>query len=179
MAAPADTRKMTIAPDHSTLAAVPSVDESAATGPTTLLPAREAVLRRLTEQLPATNSTPATLLIIGLMRRDDGRPTAPSALAQVTTLLASSLRADDWLGSSGPAEFVIVMASPAVGGRVAADRLVAAIAALEIPGLSASAGIAPLSAHLSPGEALRRATVTLTAARRVGPGTVVQHREPY
>jgi GGDEF domain-containing protein len=170
---------MTIAPDHSTLAAVPAVDESAVAERTTLLPAREAVLARLAEQLPTTDGTPVTLLIIGLMRRDDGRPTEPGALTRVTKLLANSLRAEDWLGSSGPAEFVIVMASPAVGGRVAADRLVAAIAALEVPGLSAAAGIAPLAAHLDPDEALRRATVTLTAARRVGPGTVVQHREPY
>ena len=162
---------MTFAPDHSTLAV--------STEPT-LLPAREMVLARLAEQLPTTDARPATLLIIGLTPRDDGRTTPPSStLAEVTTLLAGSLRADDWLGSSGPGEFAIVMVGPAVGGRVAADRLVAAIAALETPGLSAAAGIAPLAAHLAPDEALRRATVTLTAARRVGPGTVIQHREPY
>ena len=161
---------MTIAPDHSTLAV--------STEPT-LLPAREAVLARLAEQLPTTDATPATLLIIGLTPRDGGRTTPPTTLTDVTTLLAASLRADDWLGSSGPGEFAIVMVGPAVGGRVAADRLVAAIAALEMPGLSAAAGIAPLTAQLTPGEALRRGTVTLTAARRVGPGTVVQHREPY
>jgi hypothetical protein len=124
---------MTIAPDHSTLAVVPSVDESAVAERTTLLPAREAVLARLAEQLPTTDGTPVTLLIIGLMRRDAGRPTEPGALAQVTKLLANSLRAEDWLCSSGPAELVVVMASPAVGGRVAADRLVAGIAALEAP----------------------------------------------
>jgi hypothetical protein len=141
------------------------------------------VLARLADQLPTTDATPATLLIIGLTPRDGGRtttpPPPPSTLAEVTTLLAGSLRADDWLGSSGPGEFAIVMVGPAVGGRVAAERLVAAISALEMPGLTAAAGIAPLSAHLSPGEALRRVTVTLTSARRVGPGTVVQHREPY
>jgi hypothetical protein len=165
---------MTIAPNDSPLAAVRSDAD-----PTALLPPREAVLARLAEQLPTTDATPATLLIIGLTPRDDGRTTPPSTLTEVTTLLAGSLRADDWLGSSGPGEFAIVMVGPAVGGRVAADRLVTAISALEIPGLSAAAGIAPLASHLSPGEALRRATVTLTAARRVGPGTVVQHREPY
>ena len=78
---------------------------------------------------------------------------------------AYPLRADDWLGSSGPGKFAIVMVGPAVGGRVAADRLVAAIAALGMPGLSAAAGIAPLTAQLTPGEALRRGTVTLTAIR--------------
>jgi GGDEF domain-containing protein len=143
-----------------------------------LLPTRERALARLTEQLPATEGTPACLLVIGV-RRDDGRPTPASALARVTMLLASSLRAEDWLASCGPAEFAVVMCGPAVGGRVAADRLVAAIAALGIPGLSAAAGIAPLAAHLDADEALRRATVSLTAARRVGAGTVVQYREPY
>jgi GGDEF domain-containing protein len=165
---------MTIAPNDSTLAAVrPDAD------PIALLPPRDAVLARLAEQLPTTDVKPATLVVLGLLRSDDGLSTTPSALARVTALLASSLRAEDWLGSSGPAEFVILMAGPSLGGRVAADRLVAAIAALEIPGLSAAAGIAPLAAHLGPGEALRRGTVTLTAARRVGPCTVVQHREPY
>jgi hypothetical protein len=53
------------------------------------------------------------------------------------------------------------------------------VAGLGIPGLTAAAGLAPLAPGLSAGEALRRATVSLTAARRVGSGTVVQHRLPY
>ena len=117
---------MTIAPNESAVAAAPTVDDSAAAAVSTLLPAREAVLARLAERLPATETMPACLLVIGLLRRDDRRTTA-STLAQVTTLLANSLRADDWLASSGPAEFVVVMSGPATGGRVAADRLVAAI----------------------------------------------------
>jgi len=150
--------------------------ESAQAAP--LLPTREAALARLTEQLPATEGTPACLLVIGL-RQDDGRPAPASTLEQVTMLLARSLRAEDWLAGAGTAEFAVVMCGPAVGGRVAADRLVAAIGALGIPGLSAAAGIAALAAHLDADEALRRATVSLTAARRVGAGTVVQYREPY
>ena len=121
---------MTIATNHPTLAAVPSVDDSAVADVTTLLPAREAVLARLAEQLTATDGTPAaTLLIIGLLRRDDGWPTPAVTIAQVTMLLARSLR-----------------------GGVGAD--------------------------LTAGEALRRATLSLTAARRVGPGGVVQLRGP-
>ena len=143
-----------------------------------LLPTRASALARLTEQLPATEGTPACLLVIGL-RRDDGRPTPASTLAQVTMLLAISLRDEDWLASSGPDEFAVVMFGPDFGGRVAADRLVTAIGALGIPGLSAAAGIAALAAHLDAEEALRRGTVSLTAARRVGAGTVVQYREPY
>ena len=63
--------------------------------------------------------------------------------------------------------------------KTAAERLVAAVAALGIPGLSAAAGIARLSADLTAGEVLRRATLSLTAARRVGAGTVIRYREPY
>ena len=170
---------MTLAPNHSTLAAVPSVDDSAVADVTTLLPAREAVLARLAEQLTATDGTPAaTLLIIGLLRRDDGWPTSATTVAQVTTLLARSLRGEDWLGSSGPAEFVIVMSGSAVGAHTAAHRLVTALGGLGVPGLSAAAGIAQLATGLTAGEALRRATLSLTAARRVGPGGVVQLRGP-
>ena len=170
---------MTIAPNHAALAAVPSVDDTAVADVTTLLPAREAVLARLGEQLTATDGTPAaTLLIIGLLRRDDGWPTPATTIGQVTMLLARSLRGEDWLGSAGPAEFVIVMSGSPVGAHTVAHRLVTAVGALGVPGLSAAAGIAQLSPDVSAGEALRRGTVSLTAARRVGPGGVVQLRGP-
>jgi GGDEF domain-containing protein len=170
---------MTIAPNHPTLAAVPSIDDSAVADVTSLLPAREAVLARLAEQLTATDGTPAaTLLLIGLLRRDDGRPTPAPTIARVATLLARSLRGEDWLGSSGAAEFVIVMSGSAVGAHTAAHRLVTAVGALGVPGLSAAAGIAQLGPGITAAEALRRATLSLTAARRVGPGGVVQLRGP-
>jgi GGDEF domain-containing protein len=163
---------MTIAPNHPAFVA-PATDVAA------LLPSREAVLARLADQLPSTDATPATLVVVGLLRRDDGRPTPQTTLAQVTTLLARSPRGDDWLASSGPAEFVIVMGGSATGAEAAATRLVAAVEALGIRGLSAAAGLAPVSSDLPASEALRRATVSLTAARRVGACTVVQHRLPY
>ena len=174
----ADVRVMTIATNHSPRATVPSADDSAVADVTTLLPAREAVLARLAEQLPDTDGTPATLLMIGLLRRDDGWPTPAATIAQVTTLLARSLRGEDWLGSSGPAEFVIVMSGPATGAHTAAHRLVTAVEELGVPGLSAAAGVAALAPGLTAGEALRRGTLSLTAARRVGPGGVVQLRGP-
>jgi GGDEF domain-containing protein len=170
---------MTIAPNHSSPAAVPTTDGTAVDDVTALLPAREAVLDRLSEQLPATDGTPATLLVVGLLRHDDGDPIRRATLAQITTLIARSLRGDDWLGTSGPAEFVVVMAGPATAAEAAAGRLLAAVATLGIPGLSAAAGLAPLTADLTAGEALRRALVSLSAARRVGPGRVIQHRQPY
>jgi GGDEF domain-containing protein len=170
---------MTIAPNHPALAAVPATPDAAVADVTALLPAREAVLTRLDQQLSATDGTPAaTLLIIGLLRRDDGWPTSTATVAQVTALLARSLRGEDWLGSSGPAEFVIVMSGSAVGAHTAAHRLVTAVRGLGVPGLSAAAGIAELSADITAAEALRRATLSLTSARQVGPGGVVQLRGP-
>lgn len=170
---------MTTAADQTLTPAASAVDDAAVTDPATLLPARAAVLTRLAEQLPATDGTPATLLVLGLLRRDDGWPTPSNALAQVVMLLAASLRGDDWLGSSGPTEFAVVLSGSVTGAQAAAERLVAAVAELGVPGLSAAAGVARLAPDLTAAEALRRAAASLTAARRVGAGAVVQHRLPY
>jgi GGDEF domain-containing protein len=169
---------MTIAPNTTTPAAAPAAAEAAVADVTILLPTREAVLDRLAEQLTSVAAAPATLLIIGLRRRDDGWPTPPATVAQVTTLLARSLRGDDWLASCGPAEFVVVLAGPVTAAETAAARLISAVGALGVPGLSAAAGITPLEADVPAGEVLRRATLSLTAARRVGAGTVIRYREP-
>jgi GGDEF domain-containing protein len=171
---------MTIAPNHSTLAAAPAAatPDAAVADATTLLPSRDAVLERLTALMPTADAVPTTMLAVGLLRRDDGRPVPQSTLAQVTTLLARSLRGDDWLGSSGPAEFAVLLAGPVTGAEAAGARLVNAIAALGVPGLSAAAGIAQLADDLSAGEVLRRAMLSLTAARRVGAGTVIRYRDP-
>ena len=94
---------MTIAQDDQLLAALPAAPDTAVADVTSLLPAREAVLERLAAQLPAAGARPSSLLLVGLLRRDDGWPTAQSTLVQVTTLLARSLRGEDWLGRSGAA----------------------------------------------------------------------------
>ena len=146
---------------------------------TTLLPSREALLEHLAERLPLTVRTSATLMVVGLLRRDDGWPTAQTTLASVTTLLAASLRGDDWLGKSGPGEFTVVLAGPVTAAETAAARLVAAVPTLGVAALTAAAGIAPLTAGITATEVLRRALVSLTAARRAGAGTVILHREPY
>jgi GGDEF domain-containing protein len=168
---------MTTARNHLTLAtsaaATPAVDDV-----TCLLPTREALLDQLDERLPLAQTQPVTLFIVGLLRRDDGRSVAQSTLAQVTSLLARSLRGEDWLGSSGPAEFAVVLSGGETAAKTAAERLVRAVAALEIPDLSATAGIAALSTDLTAGEVFRRATLSLTSARRVGAGTVIRYREP-
>jgi GGDEF domain-containing protein len=143
-----------------------------------LLPPRGAVLDHVAERLRSADTQPATLFIIGLLRHDDGRPTAQSTLVQVTSLLARSLRGEDRLGSSGPAEFVVLLSGTETAAKTAAERLVRAVATLDIPDLSATAGIAPLALGLTADEVFRRATLCLTAARQVGPGTVIRYREP-
>ena len=163
---------MTTAPDHLTLA-TPAVDDV-----TCLLPPREALLDELAERLPLAKTQPVTLFILGLLRRDDGRPVAQRTVAQVTSLLARSLRGDDWLGSSGPAEFAVVLSGSETAAKTAAERLVREVTTLEIPDLGATAGIAALSAGLTAGEVFRRATLSLTSSRRVGAGTVIRYREP-
>jgi GGDEF domain-containing protein len=163
---------MTTAPQTTPLAAAP---EAAAPDVTALLPSRDAVLDRIAAQ-PAGGT--ATLMVIGLLRRDDGWPTAQSTLAAVTTLLAGSLRGEDFLGKSGPGEFAVVLSAPVTAAETAAARLVAAVPTLGIPGLTAAAGIAPVTEDAHAAEVLRRALISLTAARRVGAGTVIRYREP-
>ena len=145
-----------------------------------MLPTREALLERLAVELPSTAEQPASLLVVGLLRRDDGRPTPAGTLAQVTACVARSVRGDDWLGACGAADFGLVLAGPASATAVAGQRLVTTIAALGIPGLTAAAGISPLEPALSAGEVFRRASLSLAAARRVGAGagTVISYREP-
>ena len=90
---------MTVAPNLSVTAVPP-----------TLLPGRDVVLERLQGQLPTTDAGPATLVVIGL--HGDG---SPECSALITGLLARSLRADDWLGGSGPAEYVVVLSGAVTG----------------------------------------------------------------
>ena len=170
---------MTIAPSTPPgPAVIAGPDDAAVSDVTVLLPTREDLLVRLDEVLPTTRRWPSTLLIMGLLRRDDGWPTPATTLSAVTMLLARSLRGDDWLGATGAAEFAIVLAGNEDAAEVAAQRLTSAVAALGTPGLSAAAGIAPLRPGLTPHEVFRRATLSLTAARRTGPATVIRYREP-
>jgi hypothetical protein len=146
-----------------------------------LLPGREAVLVRLAEQLasrPGESSGSGSLLVLGLLRRDDGWPLAERTRNVVTTLLARSLRGEDWFGSSGDTEFAVLTGAPPVAAVAMAERLVAGIARLGVAGLCGAAGLVPLAGDADADELLRRATVALTTARRTGPGTVEPYREP-
>src|SRR4051794_30213729 len=164
---------MTIAPIHPALAVAPAT----AADVTALLPQRDAVLEHLAARLLTTDVQPTTLVVIGLLRRDDGWPTPQGTLASVTSFLARSLRGDDWLGSTGPAEFAILLGGDESAAETAATRLVHAVAA-SLPDMSAAAGVVRLALGLGAAEVLRRATLSLTAARTVGGGTVLRYREP-
>ena len=161
-----------------TLLALPQPRTSGedATDAATLLPTRAELFVRLGERMDGADESPAVLLLIGLVRRDDSWPTPASTLGTVTALVARSLRGEDWLARSGPSEFAVVLDGTADSAETAALRLTAAVAATGIEGLTAAAGIAPLQAGLSASEVHRRATLCLTAARTVGAGQVIRYR---
>ncbi|MPQ97898.1 hypothetical protein GB931_08165 [Modestobacter sp. I12A-02628] len=140
-----------------------------------LLPGRSAVLDHLAEVLPGSDTHPTSLVIVGLLRRDDTWPTAPGVLDVVTSLLAGTVRGDDWLGHTGHAEFAAVLSGDAADAEVAAARVLAAVTEAGIPGVRACAGVTVLSSDVTPAEALRRATLSLTVARSVGPEQVIRY----
>jgi hypothetical protein len=163
---------MSLAPIHPALVVAP-----ASADVTTLLPQRDAVVQHLAERLSTAPNRTSTLVLFGLLRRDDGWPAPQGRVAAVSTFLARSLRGDDWLGSAGPAEFAILLAGDESAAEVVAKRLVHAVAA-SVPDMSAAAGVAFLTPGLDAGEVLRRGMLSLTAARGLGAGSVLRYREP-
>ncbi len=164
---------MTIAPIHPALAVAPATVADVRT----LLPQRDAVVENTAARLLTAGTQPSTLVVIGLLRHDDGWPTSQRTLAAVTTFLARSLRGDDWLGSTGAAEFAILLAGSESAAETAATRLIHAVTA-SVPDMSAAAGVARLDPGAGAAEILRRATLSLSAARHVGGDTVITYREP-
>ncbi|MGY1840951.1 MULTISPECIES: hypothetical protein [unclassified Modestobacter] len=140
-----------------------------------LLPTRAVLFDRITERATGTDRTPATLVLIGLLRRDNGWPMPGSQLDQVAAMFSRSVRGDDWLARSGPAEFAFLLNGLSPDAEIAAHRLVDSVAEEGIPGLTAAAGIAGLSPETSAGEVHRRATLCLTAARTMGAGKVIRY----
>jgi GGDEF domain-containing protein len=140
-----------------------------------LLPPRAVLLDRLTEVLPTVEGRPATLVILGLRRRDDGWPIPPEALDRIVALIARELRADDWLALSGPTEFAVVVPAPVRAAQGAADRLVGRINDAAVRDMTAAAGVAALAPGLTASEVLRRATLCLATARTMGAGQVVTY----
>lgn len=140
-----------------------------------LLPSRAALIDHLAGLLPGSGTAPATLVVVGLLRRDDGWPTPGSVLTQVTALLAGGLRGDDWIARSGQAEFGIVLPGLADAAEATTDRLVATVTGA-VPGVSACAGLATLEPGCTPEEVHRRATLSLDAARHLGPRSLIRYR---
>jgi Diguanylate cyclase, GGDEF domain len=147
----------------------------ALSGANDLLPGPTALLERLTDRLADPAAGPASLAIIGLLRRDDGWPMPGTALDTLAGALSANMRGDDWLARSGPTEFAVVLSSAANHAETATRRLLEAVAGAGVPGLTACAGIAGLSPDASPTEVHRRATLCLTAARSVGGGRVIRY----
>ena len=142
---------------------------------TSLLPGPNSVSAHLAERLSAVPAVPGALIVLGLLRRDDTWPTATSSLA-ATSVVARSLRGDDWLGRSGPNEFAVLLGGTAQDAEVAATRLAATITELGIPGLGACAGVVALEEGTPAAETMRRATLSLHTARSQGAGSVIRYR---
>jgi GGDEF domain-containing protein len=154
---------------------VPPLHTSDATDATALLPTRATLLDRLAQRTPSSDQAPATLVLVGLLRRDDGWPMPGSQLDRVAAALSANMRGDDWLARSGPTEFAVLLGSAAHHAETAAQRLLRVVAGAGVPGLTACAGIAGLSPDASPTEVHRRATLCLTAARSVGGGRLIRY----
>jgi GGDEF domain-containing protein len=140
-----------------------------------LLPGPAALLDRLDGALAVADERPATLAVIGLLRRDDGWPTSPAVRAPVTALLAGGLRADDWLAHDGTAEFAVIVDGDVDAAEVAVRRLVGAVSGV-ITGIAAAAGVAGLERGLDAAEVRRRALLCLAAARTQGSGVLIRYR---
>jgi hypothetical protein len=148
---------------------------SAASDAITLLPTRVTLLERLAERTPSSEAAPATLVLVGLLRRDNGWPLPGGHLDQVAAALSANVRGDDWLARSGPGEFAVLLDTASHHAETAADRLLEVVAGAGVPGLTACAGIAGLSLDASASEVHRRATLCLTAARSMGGGRVIRY----
>jgi hypothetical protein len=142
---------------------------------TSLLPGPNSVSAHLAERLAAVADVPGALIVLGLLRRDDTWPTAASSLAAATSVVARSLRGDDWLGRSGPNEFAVLLSGSATDAEVAAARLATAVTELGIPRLGACAGVAALEEGATANETLRRAALSLQTARSLGAGRVIRY----
>jgi GGDEF domain-containing protein len=140
-----------------------------------LLPGPAAVLDRLTGALAVVETRPATLAVVGLLRRDDGWPTSPAVLATVTALLAGGLRADDWLAREGAAEFAVIVDGDVDAAEIAVRRMVGAVGGV-ITGIAAAAGVVGLERGLDAVEIRRRALLCLAAARTQGSGVIIRYR---
>jgi hypothetical protein len=140
-----------------------------------LLSGPDGLLDRLTARLANPAAGPASLAVIGLLRRDDGWPTAAPTLTTVTALLAGGMRGDDWLARAGQAEFAVLIQGTPEAAETAVTRLVRSVGGV-FAGVAAAAGVATLQPGLTATEVRRRALVCLAVARSQGAGQLVRYR---
>lgn len=158
----------------STLAAPAPAATDAAQLDAALLPGPTALHHRIEERLATVAEAPASLVVIGLLRKDTGWPLSSGALTTVTALLAGALRGEDWLAREDHTEFgVLVEGDPAAADTVAARM--AGVVTGAVTGLIACAGVATLEPGLTAHEVERRAVLCLDAARHRGANAVVHY----
>jgi predicted Rossmann-fold nucleotide-binding protein len=75
-------------------------------------------------------------------------------------VVARSVRGDDWLGRSGPAQYALLLSGGLPGAMAAAARVVGAIGALGVPGLGVCAGVTLLASATAAGPGAACATGT-------------------
>ncbi|MCO7220563.1 hypothetical protein [Klenkia sp. PcliD-1-E] len=139
-----------------------------------LLPGPTALHHRIEDRLATVAERPASLVVIGLLRKDTGWPLSTGALTTVTALLAGALRGEDWLAREDHTEFgVLVEGTPAAADVVAARM--AGVVTGAVTGLIACAGVATLEQGLTAHEVERRAVLCLDAARHRGANAVVHY----
>ncbi len=147
--------------------------------PVTGLPNRAALVRRLGAVQCEAVGRPFALALIGLTGLDtDVLPpnTESSALRAITARLTRGLRSEDWLARGKDGDFVVLVDGSVADAEIVAARLVAAVGPMAtddgtLP-LTASSGVAALSADVDTGEVLRRVDLALRSARSAGPGAV-------
>ncbi|MGY1631550.1 hypothetical protein ACI784_07575 [Geodermatophilus sp. SYSU D01186] len=136
---------------------------------TSLLPGPDAVLAHLAQRLAAVDDVPGCLVVLRVREPGDA---APASLAAATSIIARSVRGDDWLGRTGPHEFALVLSGGLGGAMAAAARVVGAVSELGSTGLGVCAGVSVLEPGVPAGEVLHRAYAGLAAATAAGTGAV-------
>jgi diguanylate cyclase (GGDEF)-like protein len=153
----------------------------AATDSLTGLPNKRAVTDTLKRMLAHASRSmePLTMLVIDLDHFKSindrlGHPIGDQALANVGAALKSALRISDFAGRNGGEEFAVLLPDTGLeGGLAAAEKIRAAIADIDLPGVdvavTASLGLAVFPEHATNAERLERlADAALYTAKHSG-----------
>ncbi len=157
----------------------PELLELSLTDPSTGLPNRAALVRRLGAVQRGALTSRFALALIGIdgLADDLLTPgTEAAVLRAVTSRLTRALRGEDWLARGKDGDFVVLVDGSIADAEIVAARLVAAVGPLRTPGgilrLTAAAGVTTLADDVDTGEALRRGDLALRSARGQGAGAV-------